>query len=170
MEVFDAVRTVLAVRRYQDRPVPAEVVQQIIDAGRLTASAMNAQPWHFIVVESRDTLVQLGGLARSGPYVAQAALAIVVAIEPTKLALSDASRAIQSMVLTAWAAGVGSNWVGFSELDPVRTLLGIPATLDVLAILPFGYPADAIGQGKKARKPLGDVVSRERFGQPFGDA
>ena len=124
----------------------------------------------FIVVESRDTLVQLGALARSGPYIAQAALAIVVAIEPTKLALSDASRAIQSMVLTAWSAGVGSNWVGFSELGAVRTLLNIPDTLDVLAILPFGYPADAIGQGKKARKPLGEVVSRERFGQPFGDA
>ena len=46
----------------------------------------------------------------------------------------------------------------------------IPDTLDVLAILPFGYPADAIGQGKKERKPLGEVVSREHFGQPFGDA
>ena len=170
MEVFDAVRTVLAVRRYQDRAIPAEVVRQIVDAGRLTASARNTQPWHFIVVESRDTLAQLGALARSGPYIAQAALAIVVAIAPSKLAISDASRAIQSMVLTAWSAGVGSNWVGFSELGAVRTLLNIPDTLDVLAILPFGYPADAIGQGKKERKPLDKAVSRERFGQPFGDA
>ena len=169
MEVFDAVRTVLAVRRYQDRPIPAEVVRQIVEAGRLTASAMNKQPWHFVVVQNHDTLGQLGTLARTGPYIAQAPLAIVVAIEPTKLSVSDASRAIQSMVLTAWAAGVGSNWVGFSELGAVRALLGIPDTLDVLAILPFGYPADAIGQGKKERKPLGDVASRERFGQPFGD-
>lgn len=169
MDVFETVRTVLAVRRYQDRPIPAEVVRQIVDAGRLTASGMNAQPWHFIVVEQRDTLVQLGALARTGPYIAQAPLAIVVLIESTPLAISDTSRAIQSMILTAWAAGVGSNWVGFSGLDAVRPLLGIPDTLDVLAILPFGYPADAIGQGKKERKPLDQVVSRERYGQPFGD-
>lgn len=167
MEVFEAVRTVLAVRRYQDRPVPADIITQIVEAGRLTASGMNAQPWHFIVVEDRETLRQLGGLARSGPYVAQAPLAVVVAIEPTPLSVSDASRAIQSMLLVAWAAGVGSNWVGFSQLEPVRSLLGIPDTLDVLAILPFGYPADTIGQGKKERKPLGRVASRERFGQPF---
>jgi nitroreductase len=170
MEVFDAVRTILAVRRYQDRPVPPEVVRQIVEAGRLTASGMNAQPWHFIVVQNRDTLAQLGGLARSGPYIAQAPLAIVVVIEPTKLAPSDASRAIQSMMLTAWAAGVGSNWVGFSGLEAVRSLLGIPETLDVLAILPFGYPADAIGKGMKERKPFDEVVSSERFGQPLDGA
>jgi nitroreductase len=170
MEVFEAIRTILAVRRYNDQPVPADVTRQIVEAGRLSASGMNSQPWHFVVVENRDTLKQLGALARTGPYTAQAPLAIVVAIEPGKLAVSDASRAIQSMMLTAWAAGVGSNWVGFSELGAVRELLGIPETLDVLAILPFGYPADAIGQGKKKRKPIGEVASRERFGQPFGDA
>ena len=170
MEVFEAVRTVLAVRKYQQKPVPQDVIRQIVEAGHLSASGSNAQPWHFIVVENRDTLTQLGALARTGPYIAQAPLAIVVAIEASKLAVSDASRAIQSMMLTAWAAGVGSNWVGFSGLDAVRPLLGIPDTLDVLAILPFGYPADAVGQGKKKRKPLGEVASRERFGQPFGEA
>jgi nitroreductase len=160
---------VLAVRKYQQKPVPQDVIRQIVEAGHLSASGSNAQPWHFIVVENRDTLAQLGALARTGPYIAQAPLAIVVAIEANKLAVSDASRAIQSMMLTAWAAGVGSNWVGFSGLDAVRPLLGIPDTLDVLAILPFGYPADAVGQGKKKRKPLGEVASRERFGQPFGE-
>jgi nitroreductase len=47
MEVFDAVRTLLAVRNYQDKPVPPEVVRRIIEAGRLTGSSMNRQPWHF---------------------------------------------------------------------------------------------------------------------------
>jgi nitroreductase len=167
MDVFEAVRTVLAVRKYQERPVPPEVVGRIVEAGRLTASSMNGQPWHFIVVENRDTLRQLGALARTGPYVAQAALAIVVAVEKTQYAVSDASRAIQSMILTAWSEGVGSNWVGFQGLAEVKALLGIPDTIDVLAILPFGYPAQAAGQGKKERKPLSQVAHRERFGQPF---
>ncbi len=59
MEVFESVRTVLAVRSYQDKPVPPEVVTRIVEAGRLTASSMNGQPWHFIVVENRDMLRRL---------------------------------------------------------------------------------------------------------------
>ena len=167
MEVFDAVRTILAVRGYQDKAVPPDLVRRIVEAGRLTASASNKQPWHFVVVENRDTLRQLGALVATGPYIVQAPLAIVVVTEKSKFAASDASRAIQSMILTAWSEGVGSNWAGFGGLDEVKPLLGIPAELDVLAIVPFGYPAQAIGQGKKKRKPLSQVARRERFDQPF---
>lgn len=168
MDVFEAVRTILAVRSYKDRPVSDEIVRRIVEAGHLTASSMNMQPWHFIVVRDRTTLQQLGSMARTGPYTAQAALAIVVAIEKeSRFGVSDASRAIQDMMLTAWAEGVGSNWVGFGGLHDIKGLLGIPAELDVLAIIPFGYPAQAVGRGKKQRKPLGEVVSRERYGQPL---
>jgi nitroreductase len=167
MDTYEAVRTVLAVRKYQDKPVAPDVIRRIVEAGRLTASSMNGQPWHFIVVEDRDTLRQLGTLARTGPYIAQARLAIVVVIEKTAFAVSDASRAIQSMILTAWADGVGSNWVGFLGLDEVKPLLNIPANLDVLAILPFGYPMATVGKGKKERKPLSEVANLNRFGQPF---
>jgi len=167
MEVFDAVRTVLAVRRYQEKAVPATIVRRIVEAGRLTGSSLNRQPWHFIVVENSQTLRRLGALAQSGPYIAQAPLAVVVAIDKTRFAVSDASRAIQSMILTAWSEGIGSNWVGFQGLTEIKPLLGIPDTLDVLAIIPFGYPAQPVGQGKKQRKPLSQMASRERFGQPF---
>jgi nitroreductase len=167
MEVFEAVRTVLAVRKYQEKPLPPDIVRRIVEAGHLTASSMNGQPWHFIVVENRETLRQIGALVRTGPYVAQAPLAVAVAIESTKFAVSDASRAIQSMILTAWSEGVGSNWVGFQGMTEVKRLLGIPDALDVLAIIPFGYPDQPAGQGKKQRKPLSEVAHRERFGQPF---
>jgi nitroreductase len=167
MEVFEAVRTVLAVREYQDKPVPPETVRRIVEAGRLTGSSMNRQPWHFIVVQNRDTLRQLGALAKTGPYVAQAALAIVVAIQRTPFAVSDGSRAIQSMMLTAWSEGIGSNWVGFMGMKEVKPLLGIPDDLDVLAIIPFGYPARPVGKGRKNRKPLSEVAHLEQFGHPF---
>lgn len=167
MEVFESVRTVLAVRSYQDKPLPPDVVTRIVEAGRLTASSMNGQPWHFVVVENRDMLRRLAVAARTGPYIAQAPLAIVVVIERTRFAVSDASRAIQSMILTAWSEGVGSNWVGFVGMLDLNALLGIPDTLDVLAVLPFGYPVQPGGQGKKRRKPASEVVHRERFAQPL---
>jgi len=167
METFEAIRTLLAVRRYLDRPVPETVVRKIVEAGRLTGSAMNLQPWHFIVVQDREMLRRLGALARSGPYIAEAPLAIVVAVDKSGYAVSDASRAIHSMLLAAWSEGVGSNWVGFGGLEKVNALLEIPAGLDALAILPFGYPADRIGRGRKNRKPLRAIAHRERYGKPF---
>jgi nitroreductase len=93
MEVFEAVRTLLAVREYQNKPVPPETIHRIVEAGRLTGSSLNRQPWQFIVVENRDSLRQLGALAKTGPYIAQAALAIVVVIQRTPFSVSDGSRA-----------------------------------------------------------------------------
>jgi nitroreductase len=91
MDVFQAVKTVLAIRNYKETPVPPDAVRRIVEAGRLSGSAMNGQPWHFIVVDEKPTLQRLGSLARSGPYVAQAPLAIVVAIQKTKFSEADAA-------------------------------------------------------------------------------
>lgn len=167
MEVFDAVRTVLAVRQFQAKPVPEPLIRQIVEAGRLTASGGNSQPWHFIIVQDKQMLRQLGALVRTGPYIAGAPLAIVVGMEPGPLAVSDVSRAIQSMILTAWAQGIGSNWTGFKNLTQVNPVLGIPEEIEILAILPFGYPVTALGKGLKKRKPLREVAHRERWNQPF---
>src|SRR5689334_10920528 len=103
METFEAIRTVLAVRQFKDTPIPDPIVRQIVEAGRLTASASNSQPWYFIVVRDKQTLRQLGQLARTGPYIAGAPLAIVVAMDQSPLAISDGSRAIQDMLLAAWS-------------------------------------------------------------------
>jgi nitroreductase len=82
------------------------------------------------------------------------------------IAVSDVSRAIQSMILTAWADGVGSNWTGFGGLEGVRKAVGLPEEYEVLAVVPFGYPARPV-KGVKKRKPLAEVASAERFGSPF---
>jgi len=164
-EVFEAARTMLAVREFADRPVPDDVLRRILEAGRQTASARNGQPWHFVLVRERDGLRKLGSLVRTGGYTANAAAAVIVAYEKAmaQYGMSDASRAIQSMLLTAWGDGVASNWTGFGGLEGVRKDFGIPDTYDVLAVLPFGYPLRRIA-GKKKRKPLNDVASAERFG------
>ncbi len=167
MDVFEAVRTVLAVREFHDKPVPPETVRRIVEAAHVSASSMNAQPWHFVVVEQSETIQKLARIATSGPYIAQAPLAVVVAHEKSRFAESDLGRAIQSMVLVAWEEGVGSNWVGYHGLDGAKQLLDIPDEIDVLAIIPFGYPTRQLGRGRKQRKPLGEVAHRERFGQPF---
>jgi nitroreductase len=170
MDVFEAIRTILAVRKFQDRPVPDELIHRIVEAARLTSSSRNGQPWQFIVVQAPETLKRIGALAPSGPYVAEAAFAVVVAYEKeSPFGVSDGSLAIHSMMLTAWAEGIGSNWVGFAGRygETIAPLLGLPDTYDVLAVVPFGYPAVSVGKGKKRRKSLAEVAHRETFGQPF---
>ena len=168
MEVYEAVRTVLAVRDFQSEPVQDSLVKRIVEAARMTASSMNGQPWYFVIVQDHDTLSQLGSLVSSGRYSAQAAFAVVVAIDNTSpFGVSDASRAIQSMVLTAWSEGVGSNWTGWVGMTQVAALLGVPDSMDVIAVVPFGYPAQTRTRGRKQRKALSEVAHRERFGQPF---
>jgi nitroreductase len=148
--------------------VPPEVIRNILEAARLTASSANRQPWHFILVEDRDALRQLGALCTSGPYTAEAAFAVVVAVNAeSRSGPLDAARAIQSMVLTAWEAGVGSNWVGIASAADVKALLAVPDTVNLVAVVPFGYPAQRVGSGKKDRKPLSEIVHRGRSGEPF---
>ena len=167
MSVYDAIRTMLAVREYDGRPIPEEIVGRIVEAGRLTGSSMNGQPWHFVVVQEPETLRRIGELSKYGPYIAQAPLAIAIVIDESPFGVSDASRAVQDMLLTAWEEGIGGNWVGFGGMEEIKDLLGIPADRELLAILPFGYPAGAVGQGTKRRKPLAEVAYRERWGTPF---
>lgn len=167
-QVFDTVQTLMAVRQYDDRPVPADVLRRIVEAAHLSASASNIQPWHFVLVEKREDLRKLGALVRTGPYIANAAAAVIVAYEKssTKWGISDASRAIQDMMIVAWSDGVGSNWAGGGGLEGVRTEFDIPDSYDVLAVVSLGYPKHRV-IGRKKRKPFDQVVSAERFGTPL---
>jgi nitroreductase len=166
-EVFEAVRTLMAVREYQDKEIPDDTLRRIVEAAHLTASAANRQQWHFVLVQDRERLRKLGSLVRTGPYTANAAAAVIVAYEKdSRSGVSDASRAIQSLMITAWGDGVGSNWTGLMGIDAVREEFGIPDSYDVLAVVPLGYPKRKI-VGKKKRKPFNEVVSSERFGTPL---
>ena len=166
-EVFETVSSLMAVREFADRPVAGETVRRVLEAGRLSASSMNRQPWHFVAVRERGHLEELGALVRTGPYIAQSAFAVACAYEKeSPFGVSDTSRAIQSMMLTAWADGVGSNWTGFGNLPEAAQALGLPEQYQLLAVIAFGYPARPV-KGRKKRRPLSEVASAERFGEPF---
>ena len=85
MNVFETISTILAVRAFQSTPISSEQVQHILESGRLTGSGSNQQPWHFIVVDDSIELQKLAEVAKSGPYIAQAPLAIVVVVDRSPL-------------------------------------------------------------------------------------
>ncbi len=167
MDVASAVKSMLAVRAYQDKPIADEVVTRIVEAARLTGSSRNRQQWDFVVVRTRDRLQQLGALASTGPFIAGAALAIAVVVPDAPVGYIDGARAAQDMMLVAWGEGIGSNWVGNMNKPEIKELLGIPAEKMILTVIPFGYPAKKVGAGRKERKPLAEIAHAETFGVPY---
>ena len=167
MDVFACVRTRVETREFKPESVPEAVIHKILEAGRWSPSQRNRQPWHFIVIQQRETLQQLGAMAASGPYLADAPLAIAVVTEGARAPLIDGTRAISSMQLVAWEEGLGSCWIGSVDREGVKRLLDLPETCELITVLPFGYPTDAAKALKKRRKPLEQIAHRERFGTPY---
>jgi nitroreductase len=167
MDVSKAVKSMLAVREFQDKAIDDDTVTRIVDAGRLTGSSRNRQQWDFVVVQDKERLKALGALATTGSYTANAALAIAVVAPEGLSGAMDGARAAQDMMLVAWGEGIGSNWVGGMNKPEVKELLAIPADKMVVVVIPFGYPAKKLGAGKKNRKPLAEVAHNEKYGVPY---
>ncbi|MBM4255192.1 MAG: nitroreductase [Deltaproteobacteria bacterium] len=167
MNVLDAIRSRIAIRDFRPDPIPEASIKKILEAGRQAHSQRNRQPWRFVVVQNRDIIKQIGALASSGPYIANAPLAIAVAIEGAKNPYIDATRAVECLMLAAWAEGIGSCWVGGIDRPKVKELLGIPEEAELTTVIPFGYPTDAEQQQKKVRKRLSKVAFREKYGESF---
>jgi nitroreductase len=165
MSVSECVRGRIETREFKPDAVPEAALQKILEAGRWSPSQRNRQPWHFIVVQERETLKHLASMAPSGPYLADAPLAIVVVTEGARMPLVDGTRAISSMQLVAWEEGLGSCWVGGVDGNGVKRLLDIPEGCELITVLPFGYPTDAAKGLRKRRKPLQQLAHRERFGE-----
>ena len=167
MDAYECIVGRVEVREFTGEPVPEAAVLRVLEAGRMAPSQRNRQQWHFIVVQDRDLLRQVGEAAPTGPYIANAAFAVVIAMEGAKMPQVDGTRAAQSMQLAAWAEGLGSCWVSGLDRDRIRTLLGIPAAMEILTVLPFGRPAAAARGVRKRRKPLAAIAHRNRFGAPY---
>ena len=107
MEVFECIRRRRTIREYKKDPIPEDVLEKILQAGRWSPSSSNSQPWHFVVIQDSDTLSELGRIATQGPFISDAALAIVIVMENAPRPQLDAGRAIQQMELVAWSEGLG---------------------------------------------------------------
>lgn len=140
MNIFDVIVTRRAVRHFTDEPVPDDVLTRILQAGRWAGSAKNTQPWHFIVVRERETLVQLAECGRYASHLRGAAVAVVIATASGPWVPFDTGRAAQNMMLAAWTDGVGSCIAVINDEDRARRLLGVPDDRRVQFAVSFGHP------------------------------
>jgi nitroreductase len=155
-------------RRYADRSIPDDVVERILDAGRLAGSAVNRQPWTFVVVESSEIRERVAETVYAGDNVRGAALVVAIATSGGGSAL-DVGRAMQNMFLAAWNEGVVSCPNGMPDADAAAEAFGLEGDEKPVIVLSFGYPARPQNPESKGaeewsreanRKPLNEVVKR----------
>lgn len=171
MEVLEAIRKKRAVRNFTEQPLGEETIRQIVNAGRRAQSSKNSQPWHFLVVQDRKTLVALSELGKYAGQLARAAAAITILTpDPAQRwsIMFDAGQAAGYMQLAAWALGVGSCPVSIYEPEEARQLLGFPPELHLRAVLSLGYPADpevlTASPASGGRKGLDEVLGFDHWG------
>lgn len=168
MKVFDAICLRRSIRKYKSDPVEKGKLERILEAGRLSPSAVNKQPWHFIVV--RDPSVRESLRASYGQsWFVNAPLIIVVCADPSSAWVRrdgeefwkvDAAIALQNMILCATEEGLGTCWIGAFSEEPARRVLKIPEKIRIAAMTPLGY-ADESKEPVSDRKPLKKITHYE---------
>ena len=170
MEISEAIRTKRAVREFQDKALPDEVTQAILNAGRRSQSSKNSQAWQFIAIQDKEILKALSTCGEWAGHIAGAALAVAILTpDPSEKfqRLFDAGQAAAFMQLAAWELGVGSCPASIYETEKAREILGFPAEWHLRFALSFGYPlkTEKLTETpeKGGRKLLDEVVHWNRW-------
>lgn len=170
MDVFEAVRTRRSIRKYQAKPVEKEKLEKILEAARLSPSAKNSQPWHFIAVTDETYRKKLLP-AYTRDWFVNAPVIIVACATPSKgwsrpdgedYWKVDVAIAVQTMVLVAQELGLGTCWVAAFKEERVKEALGIPEEVRVISMTPLGYPAEKKGPVTE-RKQKEEIVHLDRW-------
>jgi len=160
MDALEAIHTRRSIRRYEDRPVPEELVEKLLGAAMTAPSARNAQPWQFVVIDDRKLLAEIGRTHPNAAMAARAPLGILVCGD-LELELSegywpvDCAAATQNMLLAAHALGLGAVWTGVyprqQRMNDHRRWLGLPANVVAHSLVLVGYPAEQHGAEDRYR-------------------
>lgn len=142
MDVRLAVTSKRDHRDFDLKEISQDVLDRILDAGRLAGSARNRQPWRFVVARG-DARTVLAPTVYVPPMILAAPVAVAIAVDGRGSAMSgfDAGRAAQNMMLAAWSEGVASCPNGIADVEQAQRVLGLTDEQVLVAILAFGYPS-----------------------------
>lgn len=159
-----------SIRRFDDRPVPRELVEQVMHAGIWAPSSCNYQMWDLVAVDDPEVNARLGALSLQ---MANAPVNVIVSYgrefsEEAWANVQSASALIQNMSLAAHALGLGTFWITqMGDAEKVRETVGLPYDRLVIAVLAVGYPKFAPKAGPR-RRPLGQVAHWNHYaGEPI---
>jgi nitroreductase len=163
MDAIEVLKTRRSVRAFRSEPVPREIIEDVIDCGRLAATAINIQPWEFVVVTNPQLLRNIAQTTDYGKFIADAPVCVVVLCEDTKYYLEDGSAATENILLAARAHGLGACWVAGDKkpyASQICRLVGAPRGCKLVSLIPLGYPAE---NPEKSKRPLSDVLHWDKY-------
>ena len=163
MDAVEVLKTRRSVRAYLSQPVPRGVIEDIIDCGRLAASANNVQPWEFVAVTDAAMRRKLAQTTDHGRFIADAPVCVVVLCRDTKYYLEDGSAATQNILLAARAHGLGACLVAGDKKRYAADLckmVGAPDGFRLVSLVAMGYPAET---PEKPKRALAEVFHWEKY-------
>ncbi len=150
--ILDIIMKRRSIRRYVDRPVEPEMLNMLLQAAMAAPSAMNSQPWEFVVVTEKEKMDQLRSVLLFGQYNAPAAIIVCGSSKVAGNAahnlfwVQDCSAALENILIAAAGMGLGTVWIGTHPVKPnvdaVRMVLKIPRRITPLGVVYVGYPAE----------------------------
>jgi len=169
MDFFDAVEGRYSVRAYANRPVEEETLRKVLEAARLAPSAANRQEWRFIAVRDPDKRKKLAAIAHKQDFVAEAPVVLAACAASDDHVMScgqpcypiDVAIALEHVALAATALGLGTCWIGAFDESAAKKLLGVPAGVRIVELMPLGYPADK--PGPKTRLRLEEILMYDQW-------
>ena len=150
---LDCIFSRRSVRKYENREVPAAMIQDLLEAGMAAPSAVAKDPWHFIVLQERASLDALADILTHGQMLRQATAAFVVCgditlanLQHESYLLQDLSAAVENILIAANTLGLGTCWLGVhprpERMEPIRELYRLPENIIPMCGIAIGWPKD----------------------------
>ena len=163
MQAIEAMKTRRSIRTYTAQPVERKIIEEIVDCARLAPTAMNDQPWEFVVITEKAALASIPPMLGHAEYVANAAFAVLVLSRETQYAVEDCCAATENLLIAGAAHGLGSCWDAGTQqayAPAVAKAFGAPEDRKLIAIVSFGFPAESPVIEKRS---LAEVLHWEKF-------
>lgn len=161
---LDLIRNRRSIRTYAaNKQVERSVIEQIVDAARVAPTAMNHQPWEFLVITNRELLASIPPVLGHAEFIANAAFCVLVLGQKIPYAIEDCCAATENLILAGEAFGLGSCWVAGRDQEYAAKLsksFGVPDTHELFNIVSFGYPAESPVVEKR---PLAEMLHWESY-------
>jgi nitroreductase len=160
---IEAMHSRRSIRAYTPQSVDRAVIEEIVDCARLAPTAMNDQPWEFVVITEKSSLARIPQLLGHAEFIANAAFCVLVLSRASSCTVEDCCAATENLLLAAEAHGLGACWVAGSPqpyAPAVVKAFGAPDSLILISIVSVGHPAESPSIEKR---PLADLLHWERF-------
>lgn len=180
MTLDEIIQNRRSIRKFKETPVSRQDIEACINAARLAPSACNSQPWHFVVLDNKESKEELGQKVFGTIYsVSKWALKAPVLIavvgtrggnllarfgqilSGTRFYLLDQGLACQNFALKAQELGLGSCFVGWFDTKAARKALNLPIDKNIELIIALGYPDEV--PPPRPRKEMKEIISYNKY-------